>query len=593
MIKGKVIKTSLVGPPKSEDKKLLEHIYEDNKKMYFLAMFFSVISYSLSLGVAILIQRYIDKGISGGFQELYRLIFISIVYIGINISVNLIEVITVNKFTKKALQNLKRVITDRILTLRLKDFNKEKTGTYISMLNNDLTIIEQDYIRGNIILISQSVMIIAGTFLMFHMNWKLAICVLVSCVLPLIVSAIFNKKLEVAQNKVSTNNSKYTSFIKDILTGYPVIKSFNIEEEILNLSENKVDDQERAKEKYQVLLGIVMSLTQNSTIVIVILIFVIGAWLTIKGQMTLGGIFAFVQLLNNVTSPINEVVSGVAKKKASVQLLEKSDKLLSKEAETGIKVHKTQLEKSIKVENMSFAFESNGENVLENINLVLEKGKAYAIVGLSGSGKSTLLKLLAGYYDWFEGNIYIDDVEIRDIDEGSLTQLYSMVQQDTFVFDDTIEENIKLYREWPEAQVNYAVKNAGMVSFLEERGGLATLCGEGGMELSGGEKQRISIARALLKEPPILLMDEATSALDLKTTRELEASLSDLKDMTRIAITHKIDEKLLKDYDCIIMMKDGKIAEMGNINELLQRKGEFYSLCQLSDELDRVQDYEE
>src|SRR5699024_7112676 len=175
----------------------------------------------------------------------------------------------------------------------------------------------------------------------------------------------------------------------------------------------------------------------------------------------------------------------------------------------------------------------------------------------------------------------------------SLTQLYSMVQQDTFVFDDTIEENIKLYREWPESQVNFAIKNAGMAPFLEERGGLTTFCGEGGMELSGGEKQRISIARALLKEPPILLMDEATSALDLKTTRKLETSLSELEDMTRIAITHKVDEELLKDYDCIIMMKDGKIAEMGNINELLQRKGEFYSLCKLSDELNKVENYEE
>ncbi|MBS4535094.1 ABC transporter ATP-binding protein [Clostridium sp. D2Q-14] len=588
MIKGKAIKTSFVGPLKSNDKKISEYIYENNRRKYFLAVLFSVISYTLSVGVALILQQYIDKGIGGGFQELYRLIFISVVFIGINILVNLIETIVVNRFAKKALQNLKRIIVEKILTLRLKDFNKEKTGTYISILNNDLTIIEQDYIRGGITLISQTIMIVVGILLMFYINWKLAICVLASCVLPLIVSAIFNKKLEIAQNNVSLNNSKYTSFIKDILTGYSVIKSFNIEKEVLNLSESKVNVQERSKEKYQILLGLVRALTQNSTIIIVIVLFVVGAWLTIKGQMTIGGILAFVQLLNNVTSPINEVISGLAKKKASVQLLEKSDKLLRKEIEKGIKVHKINIEENIRIENMSFAFDPSGENVLENINLVFEKGKSYAIVGLSGSGKSTLLKLLAGYYDWFEGNIYIDDIEIRDIHERSLTQLYSIVQQDTFVFDDTIEENIKLYREWPEAQVNFAISNAGMNSFLEERGGLQVLCGEGGMELSGGEKQRISIARALLKEPPILLMDEATSALDLKTTRELESSLSDLKDMTRIVITHKVDEQLLKDYDCIIMMKDGRVSEMGNINELLQRKGEFYSLCQLSDELSEV-----
>lgn len=581
-------KTTLISPPKSGVKKLPKYIYKNNKRMYILAVIFSMVSCFLSIGLAIILQQYIDKGIGGGFQDLYRLIIISLIFIGINILVNFMEIITMNKFTKKAVQNLKRVLLDKIFTLRIKDFNRERTGTYISMLTNDLTIIEQDYIRGGITIISQGAMIIVGILVMFYINWKLAICVLVSCVLPLIVSAVFNKKLQVAQDKVSLSNSKSTSFIKDILTGYPVIKSFHIEKEILKLSDKTVGDQERTKQKYQTLLGFVMSLTQNSTVIIVILLFVVGAWLTLKGEMTIGGILAFVQLLNNVTSPINIVVAGVAKKKASVQLLERFDELLKIETNTGIKTHKTQLEKSIRVENVNFVFKANENKILENINFVFEKGKSYAIVGLSGSGKTTLLKLLAGYYNWFEGNIYIDDVEIRNIDETSLTQLYSIVQQDIFVFDDTIEENIKLYREWPEEQVNFAIKSAGMGSFIKERGGLATLCGENGMQLSGGEKQRVSIARALLKESPILMMDEATSALDLHTTRDLEASLNDIKDMTRIVITHKIDEELLKEYDCIIMMKDGKISEMGNINELLQRKGEFYSLCQMSNELDKV-----
>ncbi|KMJ57658.1 hypothetical protein AB685_16860 [Bacillus sp. LL01] len=588
MVKGGLIKRGLKRSPEYNEKKLKDFIFEKNKVMYFLAVSFSIISYLLSVGVALILQQFIDSGIEGGLHELYSLIIISIIYILVNILVNMVEIITVNTFTKKAMTNLKKVVTEKIFNLKMKDFNNEKTGNYISILNNDMTIIEQDYIRGTIRLISQSAMIVFGIALMFYINWKLAICVLLSCVLPLIVSAIFNKKLVNAQNNVSVNNGLFTSFIKDILTGYPVIKSFNVEDEILNLSEGKVEQQESAKKKYHVLLGIVMSLTHNSTVIIVLILFVAGAWLTIQGQMTIGGILAFVQLLNNVTSPINDVVSSLAKRNASLQLLENSNDLLKKEPSSGLKIHKTNLEHSIRVENLSFAFKSNGQSILENIDLVFEKGKTYAIVGLSGSGKSTLLKILAGNYDSFEGNIFIDDVEIRDVDEKALTQLYSIVQQDTFVFDDSIEENIKLYKEWPEDQLKFAIKNASMDSFLEERGGIKALCGEGGVELSGGERQRISIARALLKEPPILLMDEATSALDLKTTRDLENSLSNLMDMTRIAITHKIDEELLANYDCIIMLKDGKVSEMGNINELLQRKGEFYSLCKLSDELAKV-----
>ncbi|WP_339251666.1 ABC transporter ATP-binding protein [Sporosarcina sp. FSL W8-0480] len=577
--------TSTVGVPFSNGRKLKGYIYENNRVMYSFAVFFSIISYLLSVGVALILQQFIDKGIEEGLQALYGLIIISAIYILVNISVNMLEIITVNGFTKKAMTNLKKIVTERILGLKIKDFNSEKTGNYISILNNDMTIIEEDYIRGTIRLISQSVMIVFGIALMFYISWILAICVLVSCVLPLIVSAIFNRKLVSAQNNVAKNNGIFTSFIKDIFSGYPVIKSFNIEKEILNLSEGKAEQQEDAKKKYQVLLGIVMSLTQNSTVIIVLILFIAGAWLTIEGQMTIGGILAFVQLLNNVTAPINDVVSSVAKRSASLQLLRNSDELLNKEASSGLKIQKTNLEHSIRVENLSFSFKTDEQNTLENINLVFEKGKRYAVVGLSGSGKSTLLKILAGYYDSYEGNIFIDDVEIRDVDEKALTQLYSMVQQDTFVFDDSIEENIKLYKEWPDEQVKLATKNAIMDSFLEERGGIKARCGEGGAELSGGERQRVSIARALLKQPPILLMDEATSALDLKTTRELENSLSNLKGMTSIAITHKIDEELLANYDCIIMLKDGKVSEMGTIHELIQQRGEFYSLCKLSDEL--------
>ena len=213
----------------------------------------------------------------------------------------------------------------------------------------------------------------------------------------------------------------------------------------------------------------------------------------------------------------------------------------------------------------------------------IQKGEKIAIVGMSGSGKSTLLNLLLYFYDVTSGHISIDNQDLQDISSESLYNLMTVVQQDIYIFDDTLSANITLNHPFAEDDIKQAIQQSGLENYiLENELGLQTLCGENGSNLSGGQKQRLSIARALIRKTPILLLDEATSSLDNQVTTEIENSILKIRDLTALVITHKLNETILKKYDRILFMKDGVIVEDGSFVDLMDRKGEFYKLFGLS-----------
>lgn len=558
-------------------------IVKNNKINYILAIVLAALTSLCSVGVAIFLKAFIDIGISEGMDKLLKLMLAAIAFVVVSSVISILGTRMLNRYIKTAVQNLKNELINRILLLKIRDFKKKSTGSYISMLSNDMTIVEQDYIKGRVVIVAQSVMVVFGLTVMIYINWKLTLCVLLSGILPVGISAVFGRKLQNTQSEVSENNRRFITMIKDIFTGISVIKSFNIEKEITDISTINTSKLENKKASYGNLLGMVISLTQSSTILIVMILFLAGAWLTLRGEMTIGGILAFVQLLNNVTSPINILSEGFSKMKASKSLLENFEKVTLLENCDREKVKKSDFTNKIKLESVAFSYNDDEDSILKHISLEFEKGKSYAIVGLSGSGKSTLLNLLAGYYEQYEGSIYVDDEELRNIDESSISELLSIVHQESFMFDDTIYQNIELFKSWPVESVNWAIKQSGLDKLLSERGN-DVLCGENGSLLSGGEKQRISIARALLRKAPILLMDEATASLDMQNTYEIEKSISAIEGITKIVITHKLDGELLRKYDSIVMLKEGMVIEKGNYDELINKKGEFYSLCKLNGE---------
>ncbi|MFK8370503.1 ABC transporter ATP-binding protein, partial [Bacillus velezensis] len=475
-----------------------------------------------------------------------------------------------NLYTKRATLNLKNTLVENILRLDMRSFNKESNGTYISRLSNDITIIQNDYIKGTVEIFVQLAMLVGGVLAMFIINSFLALSILLTCIIPLAVSSIFNNRMQKAQGEVAEQNKNYVSFIKDILSGNQVVKSFNIEKEIFERAKAKANKQEKAKMVYENLLSLIMSLTDISTFLVAVVIFIVGTQQLMKGEITVGEIMAFIQLLNCVTVPINRLITGFTKRKASRALLMNFNKIGEAKTDQTQRIDIPKFSNKISLNGLSLSVD--GKKILDDINFEFEYGKSYAIVGTSGSGKTTLLKMLTGFYDGYEGNIRYDGVDLEKISDQSIFQNVSFIHQDCFIFDDTIEQNIKLFRECNTDEFEQVIKKSMLQKLIHDRGGFDVLCGENGIHFSGGEKQRISIARALLRKSPILLMDEATSALDNQTASDLECMLSEMQGITRISITHRLDESILSGYDEIVLLNNGKIEEHGTYHKLMEAK---------------------
>ena len=279
--------------------------------------------------------------------------------------------------------------------------------------------------------------------------------------------------------------------------------------------------------------------------------------------------------------PLNEIGMGISKFREGQVTLNSFEVKDTVELQTGKR--KEYFDDVISFSNIDFSYPNAEEKIFNNLSLDIQKGEKIAIVGMSGSGKSTLLNLLLRFYDVTSGNISIDNQDLQDISSESLYNLITVVQQDVYIFDDTLSANITLNQPFSEDDIKQAVQQSGLENYiLENELGLQTLCGENGANLSGGQKQRLSIARALIRKTPILLLDEATSSLDNQVTTEIENSILKIRDLTTLVVTHKLNETLLKKYDRILFMKDGVIVEDGSFDDLIYKEGEFYKLFGLS-----------
>ena len=285
--------------------------------------------------------------------------------------------------------------------------------------------------------------------------------------------------------------------------------------------------------------------------------------------------------MNYMIAPVANIPPFLAKKKAADALMEKLSEELSKNRENEKKIDIENINKDIRLENVSFGY-SDEKEILHDISLDFKKGKSYAIVGASGSGKSTLLNLLLSSGNGqTSGNIYIDNQNINTISSESLYDEVSVIGQNVFLFNSTIENNITMFKDFDENRITEVVNKAHLSKFMEEHGKDFD-CGENGKNLSGGEKQRISIARSLLRNSSVLLADEVTAALDPKTAFEVSNEILDLEGITRIVVTHSLEESLMKRYDEIIVLRDGRVEEIGSFEDLINNQGYFNALYTVS-----------
>ncbi len=485
------------------------------------------------------------------------------------------------EFIARAMEQYKNFVFGQLSKKSISAFFGENTSLYISALSNDAAIIEGSYLSNIFGIMDQSFMFAGALVMMFWYSPLLTLVSVGLSLLPIIVSLLAGNRVAAAEKKVSDLNESYMSTLRDSLAGFSVVKSFRAELQMCKIYAESVKQVFDAKEKRKKISILIQMFSAIASAIVQLGVFLVGAYLALSGKgVTVGTVLVFVQLLNYVLHPIAEIPNYLAERRAAKALIQKlADALQENTRKEGI-TGKCSLAKSIRLQNVSFGYETE-KPVLHDVCFTFHSGKSYAIVGVSGSGKSTLLNLLMASHFGYSGSVFYDDTELRQIRSESLYETVSVVQQNVFIFNASIRDNITMFSEFPKEEVDRAITLSGLSGLIAQRGE-NYLCGENGSSLSGGEKQRISIARSLLKKSRVLLVDEATAALDTRTAFQVSNAILDLNGLTRIVVTHALDGNLLKRYDCVLAIRNGSITESGTFDELMEKKGYFYSLFTVS-----------
>ena len=566
---------------KKKNREFIHQLYYKNRINFIVTIILTIAMSSLNLMIPWLIQQIMDCTANQDMQALVRSAWIVIIVVVIYTIANVMYRAVYPRFLQRAMQQYRDYAFSRLTQKSLRSFSKEGTALYVSALTNDCTSIENNYLAATFTLIEFLFCFLGALIMMLYYSPVMLVLAVALSFLPVAVSMTAGNRLTEQEKEISKKNERFVSIVNELLSGFPVIKSFRAETQASRLFSQRNEQAEEAKKNKRRTEQLISLLANDAGIIAQMGIFLAGAWLAISGKgVTAGVVIVFVQLMNYILNPISQVPLLWSNRKAAIALMEKLSDALSENVREEGREKLNGFSEKIEVKDLTYGYEPES-HVLKDLDVQFDAGKSYAIVGGSGSGKSTLLNLLMGSSSNYQGEICIDGVSIKNIESESLYQLMTSVQQNVFVFNDTIRNNVTMFHEFPDKEVTLALERSGLSEFIEKRGE-DFVCGENGANLSGGERQRISIARALLRKSPILLVDEATAALDAATARAVSFSILNLVGMTRIVVTHRLEEAILRRYDKILVMKNGTICEQGNFDTLMQQKGQFYSLFQIA-----------
>lgn len=559
-------------------KQLRGQFFYKNIPIFCLAVFAALAAGSLNLILSWIIQQLMDTAAGKSGALSFRiLLLISAGFVLLCAGLSLLNYASQPRFLERAMRQYKDFAFKKLIGKSISSFRDESAAGYLSALTNDAASIETNYLAQMLAMITKAVTFIGALLLMCRYSLLMTAIAAGLTVLPLIASLLTGNRLQAVESRVSERNGEFTAALSDCLAGFTVVKNFRAEREIFRLfaQSNKALEHEKfTGRRIKTLVGMIGAVTG---IFAQLGVFIAGVYLSMKGgSMTPGAVVLFVNLMNFIISPIAELPGLLACRKAALELVDKLAAALERSSSREGSETLNKLENGIRLENVSFAYEP-GKTVLHGINAEFEAGRAYALVGGSGSGKSTLLNLLMAAETNYSGHILADGIELSDISTESLYGTMAAIQQNVFVFNASIKDNVSMFRDFPKTEMDEAIARAHLGALIRERGE-DYLCGENGSGLSGGEKQRISIARSLLKKSSVLLADEVTAALDAQTAHRVSSDILDLQGITRIVVTHTLEESLLRRYNKIFVLRGGRIEEAGSFADLMANKGYFYAL---------------
>ena len=495
------------------------------------------------------------------------------------------------KFSTRAVLQYRNFACAYLLNKKVADFYASNSSVYLSALSNDLMKIKEQFL-DQIPIITQILFCgIGAMIVMLRYNVFLACMSCALSLIPFFAAVYSGKNMGELEDRLSTRNAEYLAFLKDFSIGFTIIKSYKVEAIFSKLhgtvngkTEETMLKRERCVEKVNYFAAISGYVTRLS-------ILFLSAYIAFtRHSISIGTVIAFSQLIHYLIDPLSSLPSMLTEAKAAYRLTDKLWDTIKSEREQGtiteypgaIEQEKitTEAMPSLKgdicFEKLCFSYSVEKE-VLKDLDFNVKEGEKVVLLGTSGSGKSTLLKILMGIELPDSGKISIAGYNIVDVENELIFRELSYIQQEVFIFDGTIRENISLFQNYKEEELQSVIERAGLRNLIQEKG-LDYLCGENGAALSGGERQRISIARSLLRKTPILLADEITASLDKENSFLVLDTLLHIENTTEILVLHDLDSRILSRVDKIFVLKNGKIEEEGSFTELLERKGYFYAL---------------
>lgn len=519
------------------------------------------------------------QGIGGiDFTKLHKILLTILILYIISALFNYLQGIIMAKISQKYAKDLRSIVDKKVNKLPLKYFDKKTHGEVLSLVTNDIDTISMNLNRSATELITCIVMVIGILIMMFSINFTMTIVTLVILPISLIITSSIMKKSQHhfvnQQDRLAIVNGK----VEEMLSGQNIIKSFNAENKMMKDFEESTNELCESAWKSNFLGGLmhpIMKLVGNLGYVVVA---IMGGIYVIEGKITVGNIQSFITYTKNFTNPIANLASIMTELQGMVAACERVFEFLNEKEEEPIK-NKVELKNvrgNVVFKNVTFGYDDD-KIIINNFSIHVTSGKKIAIVGPTGAGKTTLVKLLMRFYDTTSGEILVDGVNIKNVDRGELRKQFGMVLQDTWLFSGTIMENLRYGRlDATDREVIDAAKMAHVHHFIQTLpDGYNMILNEDTDNISGGQKQLLTIARAILANPKILILDEATSSVDTRTEILIQKAMDELmKNKTSFIIAHRLST--IKNADLILVLKDGDIVEQGTHDELLKKNG-FYS----------------
>lgn len=506
-------------------------------------------------------------------EYLVRVIVVAVLFMVVRVFYSMVE----NRYLERVTCAMRSEAFRNISVKRYSRFYEYGEAGWKSFLVSDLQLLENHYVIPMVHAVTDGITLMITLAALFRINVASTIFVMIASCVPLLLSRYLIIPVQKKFGAYSKYVEDYTLHLNDYLEGFGEFTDYHAQASVQKLHEQKADELEQKKKKAYLQLDFMSNAIAISSVAITIGILLVGMFLALHGRLTVGQVFAISFISNGVSTPLSNLSDYIPKILSVKEVADKYNFLVRpEEGQPGLE----ELKNWIDVQNVTLTM---GEKVVLNqVSFQFHLGKKYVLVGESGSGKSTLLKLMMGYFDHYEGSVFYDAVDARTVNSDSLYHYIAYVPQKGVLLNATIRDNFTLFdRQTDDKAVFEKISQTGLTRRLNEfENALDHVLSDAVDEFSGGEKQRLSLGRALLAKKDILFLDEATSALDHESYFDVEKTILESAIPTIISVQHRLEKKVLENYDMILVMRNGEVVESGNWKQLVEEEGYFYSLVE-------------